>query len=133
MLVPHRTPNAETPNARWSLAFAPGTGTLSGMNSNSVVSLCEICGAEVCGDGTVCQECLRAFASSQGGGAALETSPLDLRKYHSRMFPWEQISTQPRLICAHPVWLFLALGLVVLVLLLALVRTPLPSCWELSF
>jgi hypothetical protein len=49
------------------------------------------------------------------------------------MFPWEQISTQPRLICADPVWLLLALGLVVLVLLLALVRTPLPSCWELSF
>jgi hypothetical protein len=102
------------------------------MNSTSIVSLCEICGAEVCGDGTVCQECHRAFALSQGAEAASETSPLDLRKYECRMFPWEQISIQPRLICADPVWLFFALGLVVLVLLLALVRTPLPSCWELS-
>ena len=72
------------------------------------------------------------FCASQGDEAACETSPLDLRKYDSRMFPWEQLSTQPRLICANWVWLLLALGLVVLVLLLALVRTPLPSCWELS-
>jgi hypothetical protein len=102
------------------------------MNSNSVVSLCEVCGAEVFGDGTVCQECDQAFAPGHGAQAACEISPLDLRKYDSRMFPWEVTSTQPRLICADPAWLLLALGLVVLVLLLALIRTPLPSCWELS-
>jgi hypothetical protein len=103
------------------------------MNSKSIVTLCEICGAEVCGEGTVCQECHRAFALGQGGEAACETSPLDLSKYGSPMFPWEQVSTQPRLICANSVWLLLALGLVVLVFFLALVRAPLPSCWELSF
>jgi hypothetical protein len=95
------------------------------------VILCEICGAEVCGDGTVCQDCHRAFAPGQGGQDACETSLLDLAQYDSGMFPWEQFSAQPRLICTNPIWLLLALVLVALVILLALVRTPLPSCWEL--
>jgi hypothetical protein len=103
------------------------------MNSKSIVTLCEICDAEVSGEGTVCQECHRAFAPGQGIEAASEISPLDLSKYGSPMFPWEQAATQPRLIRADSVWLLLALALVILVLLLALVRAPLPSCWELSF
>jgi hypothetical protein len=103
------------------------------MNQKEAVALCEICEAEVFGEGTVCRECHRAFAPSQGGEAAsAEASPLDFRKYDSGMFPWEQFAIQPRLICAHPFWMLLAVGLVVLVLLLALVRAPLPSCWELS-
>jgi hypothetical protein len=48
------------------------------------------------------------------------------------MFPWEQMVIQPRLVSGNAVWLVFALGLIALVLLLALVRTPLPSCWELS-
>jgi hypothetical protein len=103
------------------------------MNSKSTVTLCEICDAEVFGEGTVCQECHRAFAPGQGIEAACERSPLDLSKYGSPMFPWEQAATQPRLIRANSVWLLLALALVILVFLLALVRAPLPSCWELSF
>jgi hypothetical protein len=103
------------------------------MNSKSIVTLCEICDVEVFGEGTVCQECHRAFAPGQGIEAACERSPLDLSKYGSPMFPWEQAATQPRLICANSVWLLLALALVILVFLLALVRAPLPSCWELSF
>jgi hypothetical protein len=103
------------------------------MDPNSVVTLCEICDAEICGEGSVCQKCCQAFGPRQGDDADGETCPLDLTQFASRMFPWEQISTQPRLICANPVWLLLALALAVLVLLLALVRTPLPSCWELSF
>jgi len=102
------------------------------MSQERLIILCGICGAEVCGEGTVCQECQRAFEAGPGGEIASETTPLDLGKYDPRMFPWEQMATPPRLISVHPLYLALALGLVVLVLLLALVRTPLPSCWELS-
>jgi hypothetical protein len=48
------------------------------------------------------------------------------------MFPWEQMTTPPRLISQNPVWLAFALLLVTLVLVLAFLRTPLPSCWEIS-
>jgi hypothetical protein len=57
---------------------------------------------------------------------------LDLDRYNPRMFPWEPAVAPARLIDVHPGWLLLALGLVVLVLLLALFRTPLPNCWEIS-
>ena len=93
---------------------------------------CGICGTEVWGEGTLCPECQRAFEPGPEGETVSETSLLDLGKYNSRMFPWEQIATQPRLIRVNSIWLVLALGLVVLVLLLALFRTPLPSCWEIS-
>jgi hypothetical protein len=115
-----------------SICQSPVTATLSPMNQAGWISPCGICGAEGCGEGTVCPECQHAFDSPSGDDAASETSLLDLGKYSSRLFPWEQMTTPPRLISVHPIWLVLALGLVVLVLLLALIRTPLPSCWELS-
>jgi len=100
------------------------------MSRERAITLCGICDAEILGAGTVCHQCQRSFET--GPGDADETIPLDLGKYDFRMFPWEQIAIPPRLISVNPVWLFLALGMVVLVLLLALLRTPLPSCWELS-
>ncbi len=100
------------------------------MSRERVIALCGICDTEFQGDGTVCQQCQRSF--EKGPGDADETIPLDLGKYDFRMFPWEQLATPPRLIGVSPLWFFLALGMVILVLLLALLRTPLPSCWELS-
>jgi hypothetical protein len=111
---------------------SPVTGTVSQMSQAWSITLCGICGAEVCREGAVCLECQRSFEAGQEGETVCETGPLDLRKYDARMFPWEQMPAQPRLISVNPVWLIFALGLVVLVLLLALIRTPLPSCWELS-
>jgi hypothetical protein len=102
------------------------------MNDARSITLCGICGAAHCEEGTVCLECQQAFDRAPGAEAGSEACPLDLGKYRSRMFPWEQSVTPPRLISVHPVWLLLALGLIVLVLLLALIRTPLPSCWEIS-
>jgi hypothetical protein len=102
------------------------------MNEARSLTLCEICSAEVSGESTVCQGCQRAFESDQVSQTADGMGPLDLGKYSAQMFPWEQITTAPRLISVSTVWLVLALGLIVLVLLLALIRTPLPSCWEIS-
>jgi hypothetical protein len=102
------------------------------MNDARSITLCGICGTGVCKQGTVCPECQRAFDQAPGTGIGIETGQLDLEKYSPRMFPWEQTVTPPRLIGVHFGWLLLALGMVVLVLLLALIRTPLPSCWEIS-
>jgi hypothetical protein len=102
------------------------------MNDARLITLCGICGTGVCKEGTVCSECQRAFDQASGTGIGTETGQLDLDKYSPRMFPWEHSVTAPRLIGVHPGWLLLALGMVVLVLLLALIRTPLPSCWEIS-
>jgi hypothetical protein len=101
------------------------------MNDGRSVTPCGICGTGVCKEGTICLDCQRAFESSEMG-TGMEAAQLDLVKYSPRMFPWEQTATAPRLIGVHPGWLLLALGMVVLVLLLALIRTPLPSCWEIS-
>ncbi|MBV9643727.1 MAG: hypothetical protein JO334_09165 [Verrucomicrobia bacterium] len=102
------------------------------MGQERLITLCEICGAELYLEGNICQECQQAFQPVAEGETACEATPLDLRKYRSRMFPWEPITAPPRLISAHLVWLFLTVGLAFLVLLLALLRAPLPSCWELS-
>jgi hypothetical protein len=102
------------------------------MNLEQSTTLCEVCGTDGCGEGTVCQHCLQAFEPGPGCETACEPSSLDLGKYDSRMFPWEQMVIQPRLVSGNAVWLLFALGLIALVLLLALVRAPLPSCWELS-
>ena len=102
------------------------------MNDARSITLCGICGSEISNEATVCSECQRAFDQAPGTEIGVDTDLLDLAKYSPRMFPWEQTVTPPRLIGVHLGWLLLALGMVVLVLLLALIRTPLPSCWEIS-
>jgi hypothetical protein len=102
------------------------------MNQERLIILCEICGAEVCGEGSVCQDCQLSFEPGSEEEKTGPSAPLNLEKYGGRMFPWEQMLTQPRLITIHFAWLVLAIGLIVLVFLLALLRTPLPSCWEIS-
>jgi hypothetical protein len=102
------------------------------MNQGCSIALCEICGARLGPEGAVCPECQLAFAPGPEDESASEAGPLDLGKYNARMFPWEQMVAPPRLLNVHSFWVLLALGLVVLVLLLALIRTPLPSCWEIS-
>ncbi len=88
--------------------------------------------AAISGDLSVCSECEKAFESAPESQSVRASIPLDLEQYSCRMFPWEQSSNQLRLISANRAWLILALGLVVLVSFLALLRAPLPSCWELA-
>jgi hypothetical protein len=93
---------------------------------------CGVCGIEISGEETVCRECEKAFHSAPSDGATREETALDLEKYNFRMFPWEPSKNQPALIVSNWTWLILALGLIAIVILLSLLRTPLPSCWEIS-
>jgi hypothetical protein len=102
------------------------------MNQDHGGNHCGICDAAFSGDLSICPECESAFQPAPEAQTAREVMPLDLEQYSCRMFPWEQSRNQLRLIGANRAWLILALGLVVLVVLLALLRTPLPSCWELA-
>ena len=102
------------------------------MNQDYWSNHCGICDAAISSDLSVCSECEKAFEPAPGAQPAHETTPLDLEQYSCRMFPWEQSANQLRLIGTNRGWLILALGLVVLVVFLALLRTPLPSCWELA-
>src|SRR5260370_42336029 len=93
---------------------------------------CCVCGDAINGTRTICGLCERAFGTTQSNGTHHESAFLDLEKYGSRMFPWEPMKSQPALIISKRAWGILAIGLVILVLLLALLRTPLPSCWEIN-
>jgi hypothetical protein len=101
------------------------------MENERLGEKCCICSEAKSGTATVCALCERAFGPILNE-LAYEETPLDLEKYGSRSFPWEPLTYQPTLIISNRAWMILALGLVVLVLLLALLRTPLPSCWEIS-
>jgi hypothetical protein len=102
------------------------------MNQQPEGISCRVCRANVAADGEMCRDCRRAFERPLERDTEDRTIPMDLAKYCSQMFPWEQMTTPPRLIGLNPVWLAFALLLVTLVLLLAFLRTPLPSCWEIS-
>jgi hypothetical protein len=93
---------------------------------------CDICGVVIGDDSTICGECESAFEPALLVEETGEQPLLDLEQYCCRMFPWERSQNLPRLIISHKTWLILAIGLAVIVILLALIRAPLPSCWELS-
>src|SRR5262249_44436563 len=93
---------------------------------------CDICGAAI-GDGsTICAECEGAFEPPLLAEGTAEEPLLDLEQYCGRMFPWEQSRNRPRLLISNKTWLILAVVLALIVVLLALIRAPLPSCWEVS-
>ena len=93
---------------------------------------CDICGVVIGGDSAICAECERGFEPALPTEGTDEEPLLNLEHYCCRMFPWEQSRNRPRLIVCNKTWLILAIALAVIVILLALLRAPLPSCWELS-
>ena len=105
---------------------------LSRMNQRFLRTSCKVCRTVIFGDGDICQDCRRAFDEAPEAESPKDALPLELGNFGSQMFPWEQMAIQPRLISLNPLWLALALLLVGFVLLLAFLRTPLPSCWEIS-
>ena len=93
---------------------------------------CEICGAKIPAGGVVCAVCENAFEERNADEVISEDATLDLAKYSAGMFPWEPSSNQQRLITNSRRWVAVALALIILIALLALLRTPLPCCWEIS-
>jgi hypothetical protein len=102
------------------------------MISEPLSQNCRICGEPHRGTDTICSLCEGAFESVRPDERFEKEAPLDFAKYTSPSFPWEPLRYQPTLMSSHRGWIVLALILVILVLLLALLRAPLPSCWEIS-
>jgi predicted nucleic acid-binding Zn ribbon protein len=102
------------------------------MNKVQQSDQCKICGVPTGADEGFCAECASALGPPAPDESAHENAQVDLEVYSGGNFPWEQTRKQPRLINSKTIWLVLAIALVVIVVLLALVRAPLPSCWELS-
>jgi len=102
------------------------------MDKERESDLCEICGAAIRDGSTICAECEGAFEPPLPAEGTGEEAVLDLEQYSYRMFPWEQSRNPPRLIIANKTWLIFAVALTLIVILLALIRAPLPSCWEVS-
>jgi hypothetical protein len=75
----------------------------------------------------MCAECSEAFDTS-GNVPAGDT--IDVERYVAKMFPWEPSKIAPNLISGRWAALMLCFALVLIVVLLALLRTPIPSCWE---
>ena len=93
---------------------------------------CGICDANIGEGTTVCPDCEKSFESVPPVRTDSDAARFDPEKYRVRMFPWEPIKCQLALINSNRTWLILAVGLALIVTLLALFRTPLPSCWEIS-
>src|SRR5260370_35921232 len=70
------------------------------------------------------------FHSTDAGPSTLKG--IDLNRYSTKAFPWEPSGFTPRLLSHHRSWSIFCLGLILVVVLLSLLRTPLPTCWETS-
>jgi hypothetical protein len=93
---------------------------------------CDICGVVIGDHSAICAECERAFGPACPAEVTGDEPVLDLEHYCYRMFPWEQSLNPSRLVVSNKTWLILAITLAAIVILLALTRAPLPSCWEIS-
>jgi len=89
---------------------------------------CPVCGEENRTESPVCAACEAAFGPSNA--EQVETNGIDLGRYVTKMFPWEPTEVVPKLGSGHRWALILCLALVLIVVLLELLRTPIPACWE---
>jgi hypothetical protein len=101
---------------------------LGTVNAEPKAGQCPVCGEENRTDSPVCAACEAAFGPS--GGEAVETNGIDLGRYATKMFPWEPSEVIPKLGSGRWWALILCLALVLIVVLLELLRTPIPACWE---
>lgn len=100
------------------------------MDQFSTAQKCPVCGGANLGGLSICAACEEAFKSADTDFA--NRKEIDLTRYNFTMFPWEQADVVPRLLSGRWSYLTLSFGLILIVVLLALLRTPLPTCWEIS-
>jgi hypothetical protein len=124
--------NALTPAEGAVVANKRSVEQVASMNEEPPPGCCEICGAKIPANGVVCAECENAFEQGRADEVISEDATLDLAKYSAGMFPWEPSSNRLRLITNSRHLVAVVLALVILIALLALLRTPFPSCWEIS-
>ena len=98
------------------------------MNPEPKAGRCPVCGEENRTESPVCTACEAAFGSSNGKGG--DTNGIDLGRYSTNMFPLEASEAVPKLASGRWWALILCLALVLIVVLLELLRTPIPACWE---
>jgi hypothetical protein len=89
---------------------------------------CQICGEPNPIESPVCAACEAAFGSTSEERS--DAHGIDLSRYTTRMFPWEPSEAVPKLSSGRWWALILCLALVLIVVLLELLRAPIPACWE---
>jgi hypothetical protein len=97
------------------------------MNAESDCSNCPVCGEFNPAGSGMCAECSKAF---DGNSDAPPGAAIDVERYVAKMFPWEPSKIAPNLVSGRWAALVLCFALVLIVVLLALLRAPIPSCWE---
>ena len=88
---------------------------------------CPVCGQPRPSETVICAECESAFGRSEEPAAG---ERIDLERYVGRMFPWEPSKIAPNLVSGRRAAFLLCFALVLIVVLLSLLRAPIPSCWE---
>ena len=101
---------------------------LLSVNPESKAGQCPVCGEENGTELPVCAACEAAFGCSVK--EQLDPSGIDVSRYVTKMFPWEPSEIVPKLGSGRRWALILCLALVLIVVLLELLRTPIPACWE---
>ena len=98
------------------------------VNPEAKAGQCPVCGEANRTESPVCLECEAAFGASSP--ERVDTNGIDLSRYMTNMFPWEPSKAVPKLSSSRWWALLLCLALVLIVVLLELLRTPIPACWE---
>jgi hypothetical protein len=100
------------------------------MEQLPTIRSCTVCGGAKLGSLPICAACEEAFKSADADPE--NASGIDLDRYTTKMFPWEPSDVAPRLLSGPQVWPAICVGLVLIVVVLSLLRTPIPTCWETS-
>ena len=91
------------------------------------VRQCPICAEPYQGASAICTACEQAFGETR---ELPGSDKIDVERYAAKMFPWEPSKLAPNLVSGRRAALVLCLALVLIVVLLSLLRAPIPSCWE---